>query len=479
MFQNGNTDSGGLDFWFPGKDSNDSLEEWRLPLESNNFHNSSFNISGAYPKPLKVADWVSSLDAKVVRLGSAEQKEEWTLQSESTTIKVPKGRVGPHNKGKKTQMDFERGPMSAKKSNITRLHNQYKGPSVPIEGEWKLKEEMEFTDLQKVQIPMLKEHEVLHTTSHNSRVIDSHYERINLKRVQQITSGDFQRTNFSLFDDHFVQDYIATSNDEKCIFLTDNAASLIMSATRTIFPWDLNVAVINGNIFIENRTEDIPYLPVNENTNFMSVQGSYDLSIEVNNFLESFIEILPLEKKEEETSDPENKNIYKYLKWDIIDGLKVIIRCRQHASTKIRSGMLSILFHVFIDSHGRWGNSMDNARGAILAVELRNNASSISRAIYNAILGDINQISLLYITREIPSNTKKHLILGCQFFNPVELSEQVNLNILNGFGILKSILETIILHASDIILEGKEESTKRSFVLLREPNKPLLLLYEK
>lgn len=476
MFQNENNDSSNLDFWFPGKDSNDSLDEWKPPLNLTNNHGNFSSFSVAYPKPLKAADWISGLDARIIKSGPTEQKEEWTLQSENVFPKINKGPKIISHKNKKSQMDFEKNPLSAKKQNANRFQNHYKGPSVLIDGEWKLREEMEFPSLQKVQVSNLKDHKILYTTTCNSRIIDNYYEKVNLKRGQCLISEDTQgKTSCSLINDEFVRNYIA-SHEERCIFLTDNAASLIMSATRTIFPWDLDITVANdGNFFVESREDDASYPPVNENINFMTVQNSRDLSVEVNNFLETFIKTLPL--LEESSNFKDNETIYKYLEWDLIDNLKLVVRCRQHASTKMKSNILSVLFHVFIDSHNRWGNSLESSRGSILAIELRNNASSISRTIYNAILGNMSQIGLMFINRETPTDSKKHSILGCQFLSPLDLAEQVNLNILNGFGILKDILETVMLHASNNSDDDKQKG--KSFSLLREPNKPLLLLYEK
>lgn len=59
-----------------------------------------------------------------------------------------------------------------------------------------------------------------------------------------------------------------------------------------------------------------------------------------------------------------------------------------------------------------------------------------------------------------------HMILGTQFYKPKDFASQINLSVNNMWGILKSIVDVCMK-----LEDGK-------FLLVKDPNKPLLRLYE-
>lgn len=66
-----------------------------------------------------------------------------------------------------------------------------------------------------------------------------------------------------------------------------------------------------------------------------------------------------------------------------------------------------------------------------------------------------------YISRANPRDTSRHSILGTQWYKPKELASQMNLNLSNGWGIVRTVV--------DLVRNSKESMEK--FVLVKDPNK--------
>lgn len=71
-----------------------------------------------------------------------------------------------------------------------------------------------------------------------------------------------------------------------------------------------------------------------------------------------------------------------------------------------------------------------------------------------------------FVSRANPKDSNRHVILGVVSYKPREFANQMNLNLSNGWGIVRTIVD-MCLHMP----EGK-------YVLVKDPNKPVLRLYE-
>lgn len=65
-----------------------------------------------------------------------------------------------------------------------------------------------------------------------------------------------------------------------------------------------------------------------------------------------------------------------------------------------------------------------------------------------------------------PKSNDKHLILGVIGWKPRDFATQMNLNLSNGWGIVRTIVDMV---------QREEEDGK--FVLVKDPNKSILRLY--
>lgn len=71
-----------------------------------------------------------------------------------------------------------------------------------------------------------------------------------------------------------------------------------------------------------------------------------------------------------------------------------------------------------------------------------------------------------FVSRTHPRAPDRHVILGVVSYAPQKFAEQMNLNLANGWGIVRTIIDMV---------RGMKEG---KYVLVKDPNKSLLRLYE-
>ena len=71
-----------------------------------------------------------------------------------------------------------------------------------------------------------------------------------------------------------------------------------------------------------------------------------------------------------------------------------------------------------------------------------------------------------FVSRANPKSNDRHVILGVVGWKPRDFAQQMNLSLSNGWGIVRTI--------ADMCLKREEGK----YVLVKDPNKPMLRLYE-
>jgi len=71
-----------------------------------------------------------------------------------------------------------------------------------------------------------------------------------------------------------------------------------------------------------------------------------------------------------------------------------------------------------------------------------------------------------FVSRANPKLNDRHVILGVVGWKPRDFAQQMNLSLSNGWGIVRTI--------ADMCLKREEGK----YVLVKDPNKPMLRLYE-
>jgi translation initiation factor 3 subunit D len=125
-----------------------------------------------------------------------------------------------------------------------------------------------------------------------------------------------------------------------------------------------------------------------------------------------------------------------------------------------------------------WRSKLTAQRGAVLATEMKNNNCKLARWATQAILARADVMKLGFVSRVNPRSAAAHVILGVLGYKPREFATQMNLNIANGWGIVRTIVDLIRRRTEQS--EGDEEEggeKVRKYILVKDPNKPVLRIY--
>lgn len=182
---------------------------------------------------------------------------------------------------------------------------------------------------------------------------------------------------------------------------------------------------------------------------------------------------------------------YRYRKWDMGD---VNLVCRTTINSCMQTKTISpeplpvtpesthdlnetALVNTYVlnefdhRAHGsgnsfEWRKKLDSQRGAVIATEMKNNQAKLARWTMESMLSGVDAIRIGFVSRTAVRDRKRHQILGSSILKPGDFQRQLAFNVENGWGIVKAIID-ICFNLGD----GK-------YVLLRDPNKAMLVLYQ-
>ncbi|GAA6043996.1 hypothetical protein JCM8097_000182 [Rhodosporidiobolus ruineniae] len=372
--------------------------------------------------------------------------------------------------------------------------------SVAIGNDWQPLEEIEFSRLNKLRLDVdideaetLSQHGFLYE-------YDRTYDRVNTKNEKPLQIVDRVRYNPSTSDDPVIQELAA--KDRAQIFVTDTILSMIMTAQRSVNPWDIILTREGDKLFLDKREGGpFDYPSVNENAADPPAENEKDtlnspsaLSLEATyvnqNFAFQVVREDPSARVEldhpnpfyqaELESEPLASCGFRYRKFDLSitedEDVQLVVRTEVDAYTKANQNeepaYISIKTLNEFDSRAQgsggapdWRTKLDSQRGAVVATEMKNNSSKLARWAVQSILAGAEQMKMGYVSRANPRDASRHTILGSQWYKPRDFAGQMNVNLANGWGIVRTVADLALKQP-----EGK-------YVLLKDPNKPLIRLY--
>lgn len=378
--------------------------------------------------------------------------------------------------------------------------------SVNIKPDWTVIEEIDFNRLHKLNLD-----------TGNGDDLDSqnygflyYYDRSNdkppIKNVERkLVLSDRAYYNVTTSQDPVIQEL--AEKDEATIFATDNILSMLMCSTRSVYSWDIVITKQGNKLFLDKRDGSaIDMISVNENSADAPLdtsEGNKDLintpsslaeeaAVINHSFANQIVTESDASKYElehdnpfyfptEDTEPPASK-AYKYRRFDLSlnqdeDPLHLVVRTEVDAVVKNSLNgedqfmTLKALNEFDNKAQGSggaldWRSKLTSQRGAVLATEMKNNSCKLARWTTQSILARADQMKLGFISRANPKANDKHVILGVVGFDPKKFADQMGLNLNNGWGIVRTIVDMCLKMA-----DGK-------FVLVKDPNKPMLRLYE-
>ncbi|KAI1493128.1 eukaryotic translation initiation factor 3 subunit D [Biscogniauxia mediterranea] len=375
--------------------------------------------------------------------------------------------------------------------------------SINIKADWQLLEEIDFNRLSKLNLD-----------ADDGEDIDSYgflyyYDRSFDKQPvktaeRKLTALDRATYNVTTSSDPVIQEL--AEKEEATIFATDSILSMLMCSTRSVYPWDIVIVRQGNKIFLDKRDNAaLDMVTVNENAAdapLEASEGSKDgvnqppaLAEEATYINHNFANQVVLENESqkvemphpnpfynasEETEPPASK-AYRYRKFDLStseeDPMYLIVRTELDAVQKNAiSGedqYLTVKALNEFDNKAQgsggaldWRTKLVSQRGAVVATEMKNNSVKLARWTVQSILSKADIMKLGFVSRANPKTNDKHVILGVIGWKPKDFANQMNLSLSNGWGIVRTI--------ADMCLKREEGK----FVLVKDPNKSILRLYE-
>ncbi|KAF2270589.1 translation initiation factor eIF-3, subunit D [Lojkania enalia] len=374
--------------------------------------------------------------------------------------------------------------------------------SVQVKPDWNVLEEIDFARLAKLNLD-----------TGDGEDIDSYgflyyYDRSYDKQPGAKTSerklNVLERAayNVTTSSDPVIQEL--ADKDEATIFATDSILSMLMCATKSVYSWDLVISRRGNKVFIDKReSSNLDMVTVNENAtdapldisegNKDSLNSPGALMLEATHINNVFpLQVVtesqklsmphdhPFYDKDVETDPPASK-AYKYRRFDLSlerdeEPLHLIVRTELDAFVKNsingEDQFMTIKALNEFDNKAQgsggaldWRTKLASQRGAVLATEMKNNSCKLARWATQSILAKADTMKLGFVSRTNPKNNNDHVILGVLTHKPRDFAAQMALNLNNGWGIVRTIVDMCLK-----MDEGK-------YVLVKDPNKPVLRLY--
>ncbi|KUL89650.1 hypothetical protein ZTR_00398 [Talaromyces verruculosus] len=387
--------------------------------------------------------------------------------------------------------------------------------SVNIRPDWGLLEEVDFNRLSK-----------LHLESPDGEDLDSYgflytydrsYDKAPVKGTERkLQSLDRAAYNVTTSSDPIIQD-LAEKN-EATVFATSDILSMLMCAPRSVYSWDIVIVKQGNKIFFDKRDgASIDLVTVNENAadapleaseaggkqDSINTPGALALEATVINHNFALQTVIESEKDKvefpspnpfynaSEETEPLASKAYKYRRFDLSlekdeEPLNLIVRTEVDAVLKGTTGAdqyivikaLNEFDHKAQGAGGAldWRTKLASQRGAVVATEMKNNSCKLARWTTQAILAQADHMKLGFVSRSNPRSSTSHVILGIVGYKPRDFAAQMNLNLGNGWGIVRTIVD--LIHSLDDDEDEEEgEDRLKKYVLVKDPNKPVVRLY--
>ncbi|KAK4039300.1 eukaryotic translation initiation factor 3 subunit 7-domain-containing protein [Parachaetomium inaequale] len=375
--------------------------------------------------------------------------------------------------------------------------------SINIRPDWKLVEEIDYNRLSKLNLETDEGEDV--GDYGFLYYYDRSYDKPAVKAAERkLTVMDRAAYNVTTSSDPIIQEL--AEKDEATIFATDSILSMLMCAPRSVYPWDIVIVRQGNKVFLDKRDNAaLDMVTVNENAAdapLEASEGSKDvinqpgaLAEEATYINHNFANQVVLESQSQkvdmthenpfysasdETEPPASK-AYKYRRFDLSTSDEnptyLVVRTELDAVQKnaINGEDQFVTVHALneFDSKAQgsggaldWRSKLVSQRGAVVATEMKNNSCKLARWTVQSILAKADVMKLGFVSRVSPKVNDKHVVLGVIGWKPKDFANQMNLQLSNGWGIVRTI--------ADMCLQRDEGK----YVLVKDPNKSILRLYE-
>eukprot|EP00727_Mastigamoeba_balamuthi_P001358 m51a1_g11219 putative eukaryotic translation initiation factor 3 subunit d (555) ;mRNA; f:30553-32490 len=366
------------------------------------------------------------------------------------------------------------------------VSSQVRATSVEVKPDWKVLEQFDFSALSKLggEVPAEPADIV---TCGKVYPMGHKFDRLTAKAEQPLESSE--RSFFGAVtttDDPVIRELsLADQGAAKAtVFATDVILAALMSAPRSLYPWDVVVVRMGPLTFLDKRPRcPLDDMSVSETaneppSNDADVANSpHNLSQEATYVNQMYSQqVLASDGKAREFERPlpfEGESeaapvAFRYRRWSLGEGVSLVARCEVNAYNEgpQESFVRVQAFNEWDLKETDWRKKLDTQRGAVLATELKNNSCKLARWTLQALLAGAQEINLGYVSRKHPKDTLNHVVLGTQTYKTKEFATQINLSVKNTWGILRKIIDACVA-----LPDGR-------YMIVKDPMKPTIRIYD-
>jgi len=355
--------------------------------------------------------------------------------------------------------------------------------SVEVKGDWNLVEQFDFNSLNRIIEDEPKAEDIV--TCGTLEMYDKSYDRVTSKSEKPLERTNRIFFNVTTTDDPQIKQLAI--EEEGNVFATDVILAQLMTAPRSVYPWDIIVTKVGSKLFFDKRDgSQFDFLTVNETATDSPTEDGKEginsasaLAREATFINQSFSQQI-LSKDESKKlafqkhpfqADGEvvASVAYKYRRWDLGGSIKLVARCESDGYAKGKNDK-DVLFTIkslneFDLKLTDWRKKIDSQRGAVFATELKNNGTKMAKWAAQALLAGTEGIKLGFVSRVTAKDNYNHVILAIQDYSPREFATQISMNFRNGWAIVKKVVDACM----------KQPTGK--YVLIKDPERPSLKLY--
>eukprot|EP00211_Chloroparvula_japonica_P001298 CAMPEP_0119132946 /NCGR_PEP_ID=MMETSP1310-20130426/12664_1 /TAXON_ID=464262 /ORGANISM="Genus nov. species nov., Strain RCC2339" /LENGTH=575 /DNA_ID=CAMNT_0007123615 /DNA_START=61 /DNA_END=1788 /DNA_ORIENTATION=+ len=400
----------------------------------------------------------------------------------------------PRQKMSKAKMNARARYMSYRRWGNQFDHKPPREASVHVRKDWKVVQEFPLGDLQKAEASIQAPEDLAFCGK--VQAYDDAYDRVGTRSERVLERKERTFFNVTTSDDPVIQELAKGGKGN--VFGTDTILAVLMCATRSVYSWDILVRREGNNLYFDKReNSQIDFLTVDETAaepptddkEDDTINNAQSLSREATYVNQNFSQQVLSDSKaghefersnpflEEENPDETVASVaYRYRRFPLAGGeYNIVVRTELDGMQVVKTGekkgtrqyfTIKALNEYDPKKDIDWRQKLDIQRGAVVATELRNNSCKLARWTIQSLLSGSSTLKLGFVTRMNSKSNKQHVVLGTQFYKPKEFATQIHLNIRNSWGILKTIIDACMK-----LDEGE-------YVLLKDPNKPLLQLYD-
>ena len=384
-------------------------------------------------------------------------------------------------------------------------------PSVAVQPEWKLLEDIDLSKLTKnltASTAVPKVQDIVWCGFLD--VYNDVYDKVSARQPVPLKRMEHKEFYPVTTTDDPVLEKLAVDGAGQ-VFVTDTILAHLMTCTRSVYPWDIVVTKLPGNIFFFDKRDNstFDYLTVQE-TAYAQPQPMEDehgnnvnaperLGLEATminqNFSQQIVKKagrkdmdLPNPFFDDDDEENPNSNMepasvaFRYRSFAMESDMTVICRTELHGLVKKTQYMTAFCLNEFSTTAAvgapsatqiSWRDKIDNQRGAVLATELKNNSFKFAKWTAQSILAGADQMKIGFVSRTNPKNSNDHVILGTQFYRPTDFAQQITLQEGQMWCMFRTFIAMIQKHKSPT-----DATSTSKYVIMRDPNKPILRLYQ-